>query len=57
MDWFITSHLATDGDTNGPVTMGYFTRSDLPFTMPWPTRSRSATATTARCSARRTRTG
>ena len=31
MNSFITSHLATDGDANGPVTMGYFTRSELPF--------------------------
>ena len=25
------AHLAADGATNGPVTMGYFTRADLPF--------------------------
>src|ERR1700733_1362300 len=31
LDSFITSHLATDGDANGPVTMGYFTRSELSF--------------------------
>jgi phospholipase C len=31
LDSFITSHLATDGDTNGPVTMGHFTRSELAF--------------------------
>jgi phospholipase C len=31
MDSFITSHLNTDGDTNGPVTMGYYTRSELSF--------------------------
>ena len=31
LDSFITSHLATDGTANGPVTMGYFTRSELPF--------------------------
>jgi phospholipase C len=31
MDSFITSHLATDGNANGPVTMGYFTRSELSF--------------------------
>ena len=31
MNSFITSHLATDGDNNGPVTMGYFTRGELPF--------------------------
>jgi phospholipase C len=28
---FITSHLSTDGATNGPVTMGYYTRQDLAF--------------------------
>ena len=31
MDSFIKSHLATDGATNGPVTMGYYNRADLPF--------------------------
>jgi phospholipase C len=31
MDSFIKSHLTTDGATNGPVTMGYYTRADLPF--------------------------
>ncbi|MBC3839730.1 phospholipase [Streptacidiphilus sp. 4-A2] len=31
MDSFITSHLAADGATNGPVTMGYYTRQDLAF--------------------------
>jgi len=31
LDSFITSHLATDGATDGPVTMGYYTRADLPF--------------------------
>jgi phospholipase C len=31
LDSFITAHLAADGDTNGPVTMGYFTRSELSF--------------------------
>jgi phospholipase C len=31
MNSFITSHLATDGDNNGPITMGYFTRAELPF--------------------------
>ncbi|HVV20441.1 MAG TPA: alkaline phosphatase family protein [Pseudonocardiaceae bacterium] len=31
MDSFIMSHLTTDGATNGPVTMGYFTRQDLAF--------------------------
>ena len=31
MDAFITAHLAADGVSNGPVTMGYFTRADLAF--------------------------
>jgi phospholipase C len=31
MDSFIASHLASDGDKNGPVTMGHFTRQDLAF--------------------------
>ncbi|MBS2537896.1 hypothetical protein KGQ20_34595 [Catenulispora sp. NF23] len=31
MDAFITAHLAADGATNGPVTMGYYTRQDLAF--------------------------
>jgi phospholipase C len=31
MDGFITSHLSTTGATNGPVTMGYYTRDDLAF--------------------------
>ncbi|HET9168836.1 MAG TPA: alkaline phosphatase family protein [Actinospica sp.] len=31
MDSFMKSHLSTDGATNGPVTMGYYTRADLPF--------------------------
>jgi phospholipase C len=31
MDSFVKSHLSTDGATNGPVTMGYYTRADLPF--------------------------
>jgi phospholipase C len=31
MDAFMTAHLASDGATNGPVTMGYFTRADLAF--------------------------
>jgi phospholipase C len=31
MDSFMTSHLASDGTANGPVTMGYFTRSQLAF--------------------------
>ncbi|HEV2635816.1 MAG TPA: alkaline phosphatase family protein [Actinocrinis sp.] len=29
MDSFIKSHLVTDGATNGPVTMGYYTRQEL----------------------------
>jgi phospholipase C len=31
MDQFVVAHLAGDGDANGPVTMGYFTRKDLAF--------------------------
>ena len=31
MDSFIKAHLSADGATNGPVTMGYFTRSELAF--------------------------
>jgi phospholipase C len=31
MDSFIHAHLSADGTTNGPVTMGYFTRSELAF--------------------------
>ena len=31
LDSFVTAHLAADGNANGPVTMGYFTRSELAF--------------------------
>jgi phospholipase C len=31
MDGFMQAHLAADGAKNGPVTMGYFTRAELPF--------------------------
>jgi phospholipase C len=31
MDGFVKAHLRHDGPVNGPVTMGYYTRSDLPF--------------------------
>ncbi|HLI00681.1 MAG TPA: alkaline phosphatase family protein [Acidimicrobiales bacterium] len=31
MNNFIRAHLAADGAAHGPVTMGYFTRADLPF--------------------------
>ncbi len=31
MNAFVSAHLAADGDANGFVTMGYFTRDDLPF--------------------------
>ncbi len=31
MDQFIKAHLTSDGNANGPVTMGYFTRSELAF--------------------------
>ena len=31
MDAFVTTHIEADGASNGPVTMGYFTRRDLAF--------------------------
>jgi len=31
MDAFVATHLANDGDSNGPLTMGYFTRKNLSF--------------------------
>jgi len=31
MDQFLEAHLAVDGAPNGFLTMGYFTRGDLPF--------------------------
>ncbi len=31
MDNWLPAHLAADGTTVGPYTMGYFTREDLPF--------------------------
>ena len=31
MDGWISAHRAVDGPTNGPLTMGYYTRRDLPF--------------------------
>ena len=31
LDSFVRAHLAADGNQNGPVTMGYFTRADLAF--------------------------
>jgi phospholipase C len=31
MDGFVTGHLAADGSGNGPLTMGYYDRSDLQF--------------------------
>jgi phospholipase C len=31
MDAFVKAHLAGDGDSNGPLTMGYFERQDLAF--------------------------
>jgi phospholipase C len=30
MDQWVTSHVATDGLANGPATMGYYTRQDIP---------------------------
>jgi phospholipase C len=31
LDGFVSSHLATNGSANGPLTMGYYTRKDLSF--------------------------
>jgi phospholipase C len=31
MDGFVTEHLKAEGPEHGPVTMGYYKRSDLPF--------------------------
>ncbi|HEY9290493.1 MAG TPA: alkaline phosphatase family protein [Microlunatus sp.] len=31
MDNWLPAHRDADGDTNGPYTMGYFTRDDIPF--------------------------
>jgi len=31
MDGFVSEHLAVDGSGNGPLTMGYYKRSDLQF--------------------------
>jgi phospholipase C len=31
MDGFVSAHLASDGERDGPNTMGYYTREDLPF--------------------------
>ncbi len=31
LDGFVHAHLAADGTRNGPLTMGHFTRQDLPF--------------------------
>ncbi len=31
MDNWLPAHRAADGDANGPFTMGYFTRRDIPF--------------------------
>ncbi|MGW4485338.1 alkaline phosphatase family protein [Amycolatopsis sp. NPDC004368] len=31
MDNWLSAHLAADGATKGPYTMGYFTREDIPF--------------------------
>jgi len=31
MDKFVATHVAVDGAAHGPVTMGYYTRADLPF--------------------------
>jgi len=31
MDNWVPAHIAADGATNGPYTMGYYTRQDIPF--------------------------
>jgi phospholipase C len=31
MDNWVPAHIAADGSTNGPYTMGYMTREDIPF--------------------------
>jgi phospholipase C len=31
MDKFVATHVGVDGAAHGPVTMGYYTRADLPF--------------------------
>jgi phospholipase C len=31
MDNWLLAHRAADGNTNGPLTMGYYARADLPF--------------------------
>ena len=31
MDQFVSEHLTVDGSANGPLTMGFMTRRDLPF--------------------------
>jgi len=31
MDKFVATHVAVDGAEHGPVTMGYYTRAELPF--------------------------
>lgn len=48
MDQWVTTHLQSDGPENGPVTMGYYAREDTRYSTPSPTRSPSATTTSAR---------
>ena len=31
MDGWLLTHIASDGDTNGSFTMGYYTQEDIPF--------------------------
>ncbi|HTU73327.1 MAG TPA: alkaline phosphatase family protein [Trebonia sp.] len=31
LDAFVTAHIDTDGPVDGPLTMGYYARADLPF--------------------------
>jgi Phosphoesterase family len=55
-DW-LPAHIAADGSTDGPYTMGYLTGEDIPFHDALADALTSSTTTTARCSARRGRTG
>ena len=31
MDGWLRAHIASDGPTHGPYTMGYYTQEDIPF--------------------------
>ena len=43
MDQWVNVHIAANGVANGPVTMGYYTRADIPIHRALAERSRSAT--------------